>query len=154
MQLQVEKWVATLCFMAAVLCLAAAGYDFARAFRMGAWPVAAGRVVYSELRMEEHGTRFRYSPDIEVEYSVNGSVYKTRSIRADSALSAFDRNWADRVLGQYQTGAAVQVHYRSENPAEVMVETWPQAAVEVVAVWGLCSLFAGVWFWKQPRAVL
>ena len=137
------------CLALAAACLATAGYDFARALRVGNWPVAPGRVVYSELKTEQGGEKYRHSIDIVVEYAVSGKQYRTGSIRADSRMSAGDRTWADHVLGQYQKGTAVEVHYRAENPGEAIVERWPQPAVLVVGAWGLAWLFAGVWVFRH-----
>jgi hypothetical protein len=145
-------WPPLACFAAACVCLILAGYDVARAVRMGRWPAVPGRVVYSDLKTVEQGERYRYSPEIEVEYTVEGRRLTTRTIRADSGMTTSDRLWAENLLNRYPKGQPVEVHYSAADPREARVETSPQPAIWVVGVWGACALFAGVALWRlRPR---
>lgn len=116
---------------------------------MNAWPTAQGRVTYSEVRMVPAGQKFRYFTDVEIAYAVDGIAYTTRSVRADSAMSSFDRAWADRIVNRYPRRTQVEVHYRRENPSDARVEIWPQPAIWVLLVWGGSALFAAIWIWKR-----
>ena len=126
-------------------CLALAVPDLARSWSMSSWRVAPGKVVASETRQAKTGKRFRYSTDIAVEFSVDGTKYVTRKIRADSALSSSDRSWADRIVGSYDPRVPVAVRYPAGNPAEARVEIDPLLGTWLLLVWGMVALFCASW---------
>ena len=136
----------------AVACLAAAGPDWLRYFRMSQWPVTPGRVTYADVRQEKDGDRFAYHPDVDVAYTVNGTAYKTRTLRADSLMTSADRGWADRIVGAYTQLRDVEVHYDPANPSVTRVEIAPQPAVLVLTVWGICALFGVFWLSRKTPA--
>jgi hypothetical protein len=137
------------CLAFSLACLAPALYDFVRAFEMSRWPAAPGRVTYSDVRMAPAGARSRYFTDIQITYTVNGTQLSTRSVRADSDMSSYDRAWADRIVNRYPKGTAVEVRYKPANPMEARIEIWPQPAIWVLLSWGASALFAAIWTWTQ-----
>lgn len=95
------------------------------------------------------GTRYRYFTDVEIEYQVAGTAHTTHSVRADSAMSSGDRDWAERVAGEYPKGRRVEVRFRPEHPRDARVEIWPQPAIWMLAVWGGCALFGALWLARR-----
>jgi Protein of unknown function (DUF3592) len=130
-------------------CLGLSLPDFAACWRISRWPIAPGRVLASDTRQEKDGERFRYFADIEIGFEVHGAPYTTRSIRADSGLSAGDRGWSDRIVGRYQRRSGVPVHYEPGHPENARVETSPQPSSWTLLVWGVTALFCA-WWAKRP----
>jgi hypothetical protein len=96
------------------------------AARQRSWPVVAGRIESSGARefqeRDDRRWRTRYRAEIVYSYEVAGVRYtadkSATGVRISSVLESFARKAAE----PYPAGAAVEVHYNPDNPAESAID--------------------------------
>lgn len=100
----------------------------ARATR--SWPQVAGRVLHARIirsNFTEH-SRGRlvdstvYDPQVEYEYSVNGTIYQSRRIAIGIGYSRSIRKEVERRIAPYRAGMEVPVFYDPADPSQAVLE--------------------------------
>lgn len=76
--------------------------------------VTRGTVLAADLETRSTGPDRSYAPDIRYEYEVDGRTYENDVVRASDGR--FSRRSARVLLGTYEEGAPVSVHYDPEAP--------------------------------------
>ena len=113
------------------------------------WPSTLGRVISSEVRVEEGrdrdgDTTTWYNPVVTYSYSAGGRQLQGTRLRFGNPRSA-SRKKADAAIAPYAVGSSPAVRYNPENPEECVLETRkPSPIYLVMALFGL--LFVGFGF--------
>ena len=119
------------------------------------WPTAMGRVVSSEVRVEESSSRDGatttwYNPIVVYGYSVGGRQMQGSRLRFGNPRSA-SRKKADAAIAPYPAGGTVNVRYNPEKAEECVLETKkPGLLYPFMSAFGL--LFAGFGFYFMSMA--
>jgi len=117
------------------------------------WPVVPGKVLSTEVRVEESndndgGSTTWYNPIVEYAYSVAGAEHQGRRLRFGNPRSA-SRKKADAAIAPYSAGATVPVRYNPEDPKECVLETRkPSPIYLIMALFGLPFVGFGL-YWNQ-----
>ena len=86
------------------------------------WPQAEGRVVSTNIRVDEmddeESSRIRYVPEVHFEYEIEGMTFEGKRIAFGSDPSFGMRKKAVEYLEQYPQDRVVTVFYNPENPGE------------------------------------
>jgi hypothetical protein len=115
------------------------------------WPTASGRVISSEVVVEEStdregGTSTWYNPVVTYAYSAGGRELTGRRLRFGNYRSS-SRKKAEAALAAYSTGATPMVRYNPEDPEECVLETSkPGPIYLVMALFGFLFVGFGL-FW-------
>lgn len=117
------------------------------------WPSVPGRVISSEVRIEESsdregGTTTWYNPVVVYAYSAGGRELQGNRLRFGNPRSG-SRKKAEAALEPYPVGATPPVRYNPERPEECVLETRkPGPIYLVMAAFGLIFIGMGV-FWES-----
>jgi hypothetical protein len=115
------------------------------------WPSALGKVVSSEVRVEEGNRRNGrtatwYNPVVSYSYSAGGRQLHGDRLRFGNPRSA-SRRKADEAVARYAVGSAPAVRYNPERPEQCVLETArPGPIYLIMAPGGLVFLVVGVFF--------
>src|SRR5205085_5235366 len=115
------------------------------------WPVCQGRVVSSEVVVEEStdregGTSTWYNPVVTYAYNAGGGELTGHRLRFGNYRSA-SRKKAEAALAPYSAGGTPMVRYNPEKPQECVLETKkPGPLYLVMAAFGLLFVVMGA-FW-------
>ena len=91
------------------------------------WPVTTGKVVSSQVRIEESsdrdgGTTTWYNPIVAYTYTVAGTERRGSRLRFGNPRSS-SRKKAEAAIAPYPAGATITVRYNPGNPEECVLET-------------------------------
>jgi hypothetical protein len=111
------------------------------------WPTTIGKIVSSEVRVEESrdddGATW-YNPVVAYSYSAAGRTIEGSRIRFANMRRGSQRK-AEQVLASYQAGGPVTVRYNPEKPDEAVLETQkPGPLYLVLALGGLVFVAVGL----------
>ena len=99
--------------------------DNARGENSLAWPTTSGRVTQSRIEVREHRTQpTDYVDFIEYEYSVNGRMYRGRTVDL-RIRNVHDRAAMQAFVSSYPVGRQVPVHYDPQNPNDALLVVGP-----------------------------
>ena len=119
-------------------------------FDSSKWAETRGVVVSSNV---VHYLRFKYKPDIAYNYTVDGKDYASRSGQELASGNA-EKSHSQQIVGIYQPGTMINVHYLKDNPAKSLLTT--ENYVGIIGDIGaplvvfLAGLGGIVWYFK-PR---
>src|SRR5688500_14296273 len=143
------EWLAPLLIALGVVWMAGLAFIHFRAVRKAqaseTWPTTIGRIVSSEILVEEsrddEGTTW-YNPVVAYSYSVAGRTIEGSRIRFAN-MRRGSRKKAEEVLAPYRPGAPVTVRYNAGKPEEAVLETCkPGPLYLVLALGGLVFVAA------------
>jgi hypothetical protein len=111
------------------------------------WPTTIGKVVSSEVLVEENrdgeGSTW-YNPVVAYSYSVAGRAFEGSRIRFAN-MRRGSRRKADEIAGRYRVGTPVTIRYNPEKPGEAVLETQkPGPLYLVLALGGLVFIAVGL----------
>lgn len=125
----------------------------AKAKAAQSWPVAVGRVLTSEVVVEERddsmqsGTTW-YNPVVTYTYSVTGRELEGRRLRFGNPRMA-RRKKAEAAVAAYPPGSSTPVRYNPDKPEEAVLETEkPNPVYLALALFGLPFIGIGL-AWSQ-----
>jgi hypothetical protein len=116
------------------------------------WPSVPGKVISSEVRIEESNDREGttttwYNPVVTYSYSAGGRALQGSRLRFGNPRSG-SRKKAEAALVPYRVGATTPVRYNPEDPAECVLETTkPGPIYLIMAAFGLIFVGMGL-FWQ------
>ena len=125
----------------------------AKARASGSWPSTFGRVVSSEVRVEESSdsdgrTTTWYNPVVTYTYTAAGKARQSSRIRFGNYRSG-SRGKAEAMVAPYPAGSSPAVRYNPDNPDECVLETrGPSPLYLVMAIFGLIFVGFGL-FWNS-----
>lgn len=117
-----------------------------RAALSQSWPTVSGEVLTSTI-VQHHSTdsdgssSTSFEPLVEYRYTVIGSEMIGKKIAFGA--NQFDFGTAQRIIGRYPTGSAVQVHYNPDKPTEAVLETRANGGMVFLVV-GIVLVIAGI----------
>ena len=111
------------------------------------WPTAMGKVVRSEVIVEEdkdgEGTTW-YNPVVAYSYNVAGETIECSRIRFAN-MRRGSRKKAEEILARYGAGDSVTVRYNPEKANEAVLESRkPGPLYLILALGGLVFIAAGL----------
>ena len=115
------------------------------------WPSTLGKVISSEVRVEEStdrhgGTTTWYNPVVSYSYSAGGRQLHGDRLRFGNPRSG-SRKKADEAVARYAVGSSPAVRYNPERPEECVLETAkPGPTYLIMALGGLVFIAVGLFF--------
>lgn len=115
------------------------------------WPSTLGKVISSEVRVEESrdrrgGTSTWYNPVVSYSYSAGGQKLHGDRLRFGNPRSG-SRRKADEAVARYPVGSSPAVRYNPERPEECVLETTrPGPIYLIMALGGLVFVAVGYFF--------
>ena len=114
------------------------------------WPVTAGRVTASSLRVSHARGSENYSPQVSYSYEVNGKQFVgRRAVFGPYGNRAFGgkaiRHAAAEAVERYAVGQVVEVHYSPRLPGLSVLE--PGVTAQTLLWIGFIILASFVYFW-------
>ncbi|HSH04307.1 MAG TPA: DUF3592 domain-containing protein [Anaerolineae bacterium] len=106
------------------------------------WPQVEGKVILSELEQVRDAYGFKHTPNIEVEYKVDGNVYKTKELSLMPRPKSNSWRKVDKRLAPYREGAMVGVYHHPNTPEVAVLEVVKPAWWRSVPL----RIGAGMWF--------
>lgn len=89
------------------------------------WPQAQGRVVATNIRVDEmdsdDSSGIRYVPEVHFAYEVDGMSFEGKRLAFGSEPSFGLRKKAEQFLEPYPSGRVVTVFYNPESPREAVL---------------------------------
>ena len=112
------------------------------------WPTAIGKVISSEVRVEESSDpddrSTWYNPVVSYSYDVGGRTLEGSRIRFAN-MRRGSRAKAEEIAGRYRPGAPVTVRYNPARAEEAVLETQkPGPLYLVLALGGLVFIAVGL----------
>jgi len=114
-----------------------------------AWPIAAGAVVSSEVKVERNTNSMdgemqetvSYRPAVSYRYAVGG-VEHTGS-RITFGPASYTKGSAETMAGKYPAGASLSIFYNPQKPEEGVLETKASGST-LLTIGGIVFLLVGV----------
>lgn len=115
------------------------------------WPSVTGQVIYTDVdrvhRMSgsssSSGSEYRYVPEVQYEYQVEGARYEGDRIAFGSTRER-SRFRAQDVVDRYPIASDVNVHYDPSNPSNSVLEPGADLVLSIMPWGGLLFLLAGI----------
>ena len=92
-----------------------------------------------------------YRPEIRFAYSVGGRSYSTNTFKTGGSVGYGTPARAEAIVGRYQQGQAVTVHYNPAHPDTALLETANVEGVGVLITVGTGFALAGALFTIEPE---
>jgi hypothetical protein len=116
-------------------------YKYTVASASSSWPTTQSRITASRLDRTGSGSDTKYRPSVSYRYSVQGTDYTGKRIRAVSSYTS--RGKAESELARYPSGATVTVYYDPADPASsVLVPGVTMGIYLMLAVGVACLVLA------------
>ena len=149
------QWIGVAAILVGVLWTAGFAWAHFRALGKAkeaeSWPSALGRVVSSEVRIEESsdrngGTTIWYNPVVTYSYTAAGRQLQGSRLRFGNPRST-NRTKADQAIAPYAVGSSPAVRYNPQRPEECVLETVkPGPIYLIMALGGLVFVAVGLIF--------
>ncbi len=98
-----------------------AGVQLKRSLAARNWPVVAGTVVQSDLKVRRSQEGVSFAPHVVYRYAFGRHEYTARRIWLSGQVAG-PRSWAERVVQRYPRGQRVRVYVNPQDPAESVLE--------------------------------
>lgn len=135
--------------------------QFLKRGRSKTWPIAAGRITASEVKVEtrtESGggasrTVQMYGARIVYTYSVAGVTYEGHLVDWIDGVQTNFEGPARKVVGRYPVGQRVNVYYDPADPKMAILEPWRIKGIIFLVLFTVAFGAAGaVLLWFAPTA--
>jgi hypothetical protein len=122
-------------------------YGLVRGIPTTKWPSTPGEVLHSSIQEKDvrHNDSYDYNASITYTYTVNGIKYNCSMIQRGlgEQLKNTKFLYALFTSKKYPKGTPITIYYKSENPAEAVIERGPDLATYLVMIVGVIFTVLG-----------
>jgi len=96
-------------------------WNSVKAFNSNSWPTAQGVITRADISTSTSDEDIMYAAEIRYTYQIDGQEMHGSQVTFGDISTSNQRN-AERAVGQYKLGSAVQVYYNPDNPLEAVLQ--------------------------------